>query len=56
MIIQNPRLGIAVLALSAVITTGCASPAPRTALPQTSKVGDPPIVFAGSYDLSLIHI
>ena len=44
---------IRVLALAAiassVIAAGCSTPAPRTALPQESKVGDPPITFAGSY-------
>jgi len=33
------------------VATGCAAPQPRTALPQTSTVGQPPIVFAGSYDV-----
>lgn len=40
------------LSLPAVLlAVGCATPPPRTALPQTSTVGDPAIVFAGSYDV-----
>jgi hypothetical protein len=43
------------LALVAITSTlfaaGCSAPQPRTALPQESKVGDPPIVFAGSYNV-----
>ena len=34
-----------------VLAAGCSTPQPRTALPQESTVGSPPIVFAGSYDV-----
>ena len=40
-------IALAALALAA----GCASKPPREAIPQTSRVGEPPIVFAGSFDV-----
>jgi len=48
-------MNIRVLALASitfsVVAAGCSAPQPRTALPQESTVGSPPIVFAGSYDV-----
>jgi len=37
--------------LCAVFAVGCAATPPREAIPQESKVGSPPIIFAGSYDV-----
>jgi len=43
------------LALAAITTSffaaGCSAPQPRLALPQESTVGDPPIIFAGTYNV-----
>lgn len=43
-------LAIAAMTFS-LVAAGCAAPQPRTAIPQQSKVGDPPVMFAGSYDV-----
>ncbi len=43
-------LTVATIAFS-IFTVGCATPEPRLAFPQESTVGNPPVVFAGSYDV-----
>lgn len=43
-------LSFAAIAFS-LFTVGCATPEPRLAIPQESKVGSPPVVLAGIYDV-----
>lgn len=43
------RLLALVVISSSLFVAGCSTP-PRIPVPQESKVGDPPIVFSGSYD------
>ncbi len=42
---------LSVITVAATLAAACASTPPREALPQVSKVGDPPITWAGSYDV-----